>query len=138
MSNARNLARLLPNASGQLPTGNLQDASVTVAKLNAARPPNYNVSTKSVVGMNTWNQAPSDGVVTIVASGPYMNGLQAYAGVNTSGNYTRICYMGDDINSNTKAQSFSFPIKAGFYYYVAGDGFPGGFENVDITFWPNA
>ena len=33
MSNARNLARLLPNASGQLPTGNLQDAAVTNAKL---------------------------------------------------------------------------------------------------------
>lgn len=33
MSNARNLARLLPNTSGQLPTGNLQDSSVTVSKL---------------------------------------------------------------------------------------------------------
>lgn len=34
MSNARNLARLSPNTSGQIPVGNLQDSSITTAKIN--------------------------------------------------------------------------------------------------------
>lgn len=34
MSNARNIARLLPNTSGQLPAANLQDGSVSAPKLS--------------------------------------------------------------------------------------------------------
>jgi hypothetical protein len=33
MSNARNIARLLPNTSGQLPTSNLQDSAVSLNKV---------------------------------------------------------------------------------------------------------
>jgi hypothetical protein len=39
MSNARNIARLLPNASGQLPATGLADGSITAAKLGASAIP---------------------------------------------------------------------------------------------------
>lgn len=62
MSNARNLARLLPNASGQVPTSNLVDASVTAQKIAAgAAASNLGSYVSSVNG--------SSGAVTVSASG---------------------------------------------------------------------
>ena len=95
--------------------------------------PSYSSPTTITYGAT--NQAPSNGIVTVAAWGPYRNGLTVQVG-NTSALGTTICYLGDDINANTKAGSFSFPIKAGSWYSVTN--WPGydGFENVFIYFWP--
>lgn len=88
------------------------------------------------VAVGSWFQAQQDGFVTVVCWGPYMNGCEVFAGVSMS-SYTRIAYMGDDINGNTKASSFSFTIKKDAWFYVGTSGFAGGFENCWVTFWPN-
>lgn len=123
MSNARNLAMLKPNSAGKLPDSNLQNPAVP------QKMPDFSAGVS--MGTNTWNQAPSDGLVTVVCAGPYMNNTLVYAG-KTISSYSQIGQMGDDINNNTKYASFSFPIKAGSWFYVSQ-----GFESTLITFFPN-
>lgn len=72
MSNARNIARLLPNSSGQLPAGNIQDASISSAKLSG-KIGDSNMVAGSVVQMVHVNSycnesTTTDGLVTASAS----------------------------------------------------------------------
>lgn len=72
MSNARNLSKLLPNSSGQLPTTNIQDNSITAAKMNG-KIGYSNMVSGSVVQMVHVNSAcnestTTDGLVTASAS----------------------------------------------------------------------
>jgi len=73
-----------------------------------------NLITRSV---NTWYSPTVNCFVTIRAIGSFRNGLDVLAGTSTSA-YTEIATLGDDINNNTKAMSFGFPVKAGAYYYI--------------------
>lgn len=71
MSNARNIARLLPNTSGQLPTSNLQDGSVSAAKITG-KIGYSNMVSGSVLQMvhintNCNESTTTDGLVTAAA-----------------------------------------------------------------------
>lgn len=72
MSNARNIARLLPNTSGQLPVGNLQDASITASKLSGKMAASNMVSGSVIqmVHVNSYcnESTTTDGLVTASAS----------------------------------------------------------------------
>lgn len=96
--------------------------------------PDYSSPTSIAIN-NLPIQAPSNGYVTIAATGLYRNGLSVYVGNDSTCPY-QICSMGDDINNNTKSSSFSFPIKEGSYYRLQ----PGseGFEYITAYFWAAA
>ena len=111
-------------------------ASGTWASSAGASFPNYSGGISR--GVNTTYQASSNGYLSVVAWGSYMNNLDIWVGPTSAS--TLIWRMGDDINSHTKGGSAMIPIKAGAYYRVAS---PGGaqwaqytYENVIVTFFP--
>jgi hypothetical protein len=60
MGKARDLARLSPNTSGQLPTANMQDAAITIPKLAAgAISTNTYTATNTVTKFSYGNAAPN-------------------------------------------------------------------------------
>lgn len=72
MSNARNIARLLPNASGQLPTANLQDSSIIASKLSSGSVLASSLSAGSIVGYASYlTQPANDNYTTISADTDY-------------------------------------------------------------------
>lgn len=95
MSNARNLARLLPNTSGQLPTGNIQDDaivstkilanSITNAKLANGYPNQDYVSPTPLghVNFGTANTWYNMGYITIPSSGDWVISLFVRLGQNS-------------------------------------------------------
>lgn len=96
--------------------------------------PDYSSPTSIPVN-NLPIQAPSNGWVTIAATGSYRNGLAVFAGNDSSCPYL-IASIGDDINTNTKSSSCSFAIKKDSYYRLqpAGEGF----ETIIAYFWAAA
>ncbi len=110
--------------------------SGTWASSAGASFPNYSGGISR--GVNTTYQASSNGYLSVVAWGSYMNNLDIWVGPTSAS--TLIWRMGDDLNSYTKGGSAMIPIKAGAYYYVAS---PGGsqwaqytYENVRVNFFP--
>jgi hypothetical protein len=85
-------------------------------------------------------QAPSNGYLSVVAWGPWMNSLTIKVGATPSLVQTLVGLMGDDINNNTKGGSALIPMKKNTYYIVTNSdpnfffGYP--FEHVIITFYP--
>jgi hypothetical protein len=72
MSNARNLSKLLPNVSGQLPSSNLQDSAIISSKIATGAVIPATLSSSAVVGFayNAWQPA-NDNYVSIAADTDY-------------------------------------------------------------------
>ncbi len=91
------------------------------------------------VSLNTAQQASSDGYLSVVAGGSYMNNLQIQVG-STSAVGTLIWMMGDDINNNTKGGSALLPIKKGTWYKILSPGSNWiaqyGYESILANFYP--
>lgn len=96
--------------------------------------PDYSSPTSITIN-NLPIQATANGWVTIAAIGAFRNDLKVYVGSDSSCPYL-ICAMGDDINVNSKASSFSFAIKSGSYYRLQPG--PEGFESITAYFWAAA
>lgn len=122
-------------------TGNAATATSATTATNVTNLvvfPSYATPT-TVPTNNTAFQAPSNGFVTIRAVGSFRNGLNVFVGTTSSTSY-HIAIMGDDINSNSKGSSFSFPIKSGSWCKIDNGtvdlGFGDEFEIVVAYFWP--
>ena len=94
---------------------------------------NYSSGVSSSYGGT--NTAPSDGVYVVRMYGSYINGMVVYAGP-TSAN-VEVGRFGDDINSNTKADTGVWPVKAGTKFLVQHAIFSWAWESVWVTFYPS-
>lgn len=100
MSNARNLARLLPNSSGQLPTGNLQDLAVTNAKIaanavvvqtqEAYQTAAWSTSSTGYVDFLTVTLTPSKATNRIVIHGNVLGGSGEHSQIRVTRNGTEV------------------------------------------------
>jgi hypothetical protein len=99
--------------------------------------PDYRGGT--TLSANTVYQAPSNGYISVVAWGPYMNNMDIRVG-STMDVGTIIWRMGDDINGNTKGGSALIPIKRNTYFKIVSPGDPWisqyAYENMILTFYP--
>jgi hypothetical protein len=68
MSNARNLARLLPNAAGQIPSANLQDSSIISSKIASQAILPANMTASAIVGFVKYEDHPSNDNYTLIAA----------------------------------------------------------------------
>lgn len=124
------LQTIAPSTSGNLLTSN----GTTWTSASPKTAPSY--ASATTITYNTVTQAPSDGVVMMLATGSFKNGIQLNVGDTSSVSYV-VAQIGDDINSNTKGAAYSFPIKAGSYYkWGPWSGFDA-FETITIYFFPN-
>jgi hypothetical protein len=94
--------------------------------------PNYGNGVS--VAYNTQVQAPSDGVYIAIFSGSFINGIAFYAGSSSAN--INVGVFHDDINSNTKGQTFVLPVKSGTYFKAQQYG-SWGYESIAITFFAN-
>lgn len=78
-----------------------------------------NIGWGSIVtrSVNTWYSPTVDSFISVRGVGSFRNGFDVLAGVSTTVN-TQIATCGDDINNNTKGNSFGFPAKAGSFYFI--------------------
>lgn len=94
----------------------------------------YNYNNGYSLSYNTVYQAPSNGFISVLLEGAYMNGVSLVYG--TTNNPTDVqAQFGDDINGNTKQASFCVPIQKGTYWKVQPRGVHA-FEGVLIRFYP--
>jgi hypothetical protein len=76
MSNARNIARLLPNTSGQLSSTHLQDGSIVSSKIASGAVLPLNLPASSIVGfIQTTIQPSNDSYTNIAADTDYQTQL---------------------------------------------------------------
>lgn len=68
MSIARNIARLLPNTTGQLPSTNLQDGSVIANKIASNSVLPYNLTNGNIVGYAYFESHPGNDNYTLVTA----------------------------------------------------------------------
>jgi len=106
------------NVTGNV-TGSSGSCTGNAATATALSGPSQSVGWGSIVSrsVNTWYSPTVNCFVSVKASGSFRNGLDILAGTSTTV-YTEIATLGDDINNNTKAFSYGFPVKAGAYYYI--------------------
>jgi hypothetical protein len=89
--------------------------------------PNYGNGVS--VAYDTQVQAPSDGVYIAIFSGSFINGIAFYAGSSSANINVGVFF--DDINSNTKGQTFVLPVKSGTYFKAQQYG-SWGYESIAI------
>jgi len=107
----------------------INNYNITTTKINH---PNY--SAGETKGYNVVHKADTNGWLSVIMQGSYMNGLQIFIG--TTNNPTQeIARFGDDINSNTKWASVIIPIPKDYYYKVVPYG-SWGWETIILTFYP--
>lgn len=93
--------------------------------------PNYSNGTAITIpehGVGVWT-APSDGWISVLLTGSYMNGYRLYAGD------VIIFQNGDDLNSNTKSASGLIPVAVGTQLSFD-NGSWSAFETVATKFYP--
>lgn len=83
--------------------------------------------------VTTVYQAATDGWLSLVLVGSYLNDIYVYVG-STNNPATLIWRSGDDINVNTKYSSGLLPIPAGTYYKIVSGTYP--YESTTLRWFP--
>ncbi len=84
--------------------------------------------------VTTVYQAATDGWLSLVVVGSYMNDIYVYVG-STNNPATLIWRSGDDLNQNTKYAGVLLPIPAGTYYKVVSGSYA--FETITYKWFPS-